>query len=148
MSHAVKRREPHPDAPGLSAGVDEDLVRSVVETFYAKIRRDPALGPIFKEAVEDWPAHIDRLCALWSSLTLMTGRYKGNPFVAHLALPELGAGHFATWLRLFDETLAGICTPAQAEVFRDRARRVAESLRLGLEVRRGGLPPRGAPGAA
>ncbi|MBV8868012.1 MAG: hypothetical protein JOY65_01145, partial [Acetobacteraceae bacterium] len=48
-------REPHPASPGLAAGIDETLVRIVVETFYAKVRRDPLLGPIFDEAVADWP---------------------------------------------------------------------------------------------
>ena len=143
-----RARELHPSAPGLAVGIDETLVRSVVETFYAKVRLDPQLGPIFEAAIEDWPTHLSRLCEFWSSLTLLTGRYKGNPFEVHLALPELDAEHFATWLNLFDETLAALCTPTQAEVFRTRARRVAESLKLGLEFRRDGLHPRAAPGDA
>jgi len=134
------RRESHPAAAGLAVGIDEALVRSVVETFYAKVRRDPLLGPIFNEAVADWPEHLDRLCAFWSSLTLMTGRYKGDPFGVHLALPPLGPNHFRTWLGLFEETLAALCTPDQAEVFRVRAERVAESLKLGLAIRRGEAP--------
>lgn len=130
-------REPHPASPGLAVGIDETLVRAVVGTFYAKVRRDPLLGPIFNEAVADWPEHLDRLCAFWSSLTLMTGRYKGDPFGAHLALPPLDHRHFRTWLGLFEETLDELCTPDQADVFRVRAERVAESLDLGLAMRRG-----------
>jgi hemoglobin len=146
MSLETAPRGPHPDAPGLPVGIDEELVRAVVETFYGSVRRDPVLGPIFEEAVEDWPAHMDRLCAFWSSLTLITGRYKGNPFEAHLRLPAvLGPDHFAIWLGLFDKTLDALCTPEQAEVFRVRARRVAESLSLGLAIRRGELPMTRAP---
>ena len=136
----IAPREPHPASAGLAVGIDEALLRTVVETFYAKVRRDPLLGPIFDEAVADWPEHLDRLCAFWSSLTLMTGRYKGDPFGAHLALPLLGPAHFRTWLGLFEETLAELCTPDQAEVFRVRAERVAESLNLGLAMRRGAAP--------
>jgi hemoglobin len=131
---------PRPEAPGAQVGIDEKLVRAVVESFYTKVRRDKLLGPIFEAAVSDWPEHFDRLSAFWSSLTLMSGRYKGNPFEAHLPLPVLGDEHFATWLRLFDETLAELCTPAQAEVFRVRARRVANSLSMGLAIRRGAAP--------
>jgi hemoglobin len=146
MSFETAFRGPHPDAPGLPVGIDEALVRAVVETFYASVRRDPVIGPIFEAAVEDWPAHLDRLSAFWSSLTLITGRYKGNPFEAHLRLPAaLGRQHFATWLGLFEQTLAALCTPEQAEVFRFRARRVAESLSLGLAIRRGELPAAAAP---
>ena len=133
---------PHPKAPGTAVGIDETLIRSVVETFYSRLRRDPLLGPIFEAAVADWPEHFDKLTDFWSSLTLMSGRYKGNPFEAHLPLPRLGDEHFATWLRLFDQTLRDLCTPEQAEVFRIRAGRVAESLNMGLAIRRGeSLPP-------
>lgn len=139
MSKATSR-EPHPASAGLAVGIDEALVRAVVETFYGKVRRDPMLGPIFSEAVADWPEHLDRLCDFWSSLILMTGRYKGDPFGVHLALPPLTDTHFRTWLGLFEETLGALCTPEQAEVFRVRAERVAESLNLGLAIRRGEAP--------
>ena len=42
-------------------------------------RRDPSLGPLFDHAIDDWDHHLDELCALWSSVTLMTGRCKGAP---------------------------------------------------------------------
>ena len=117
--------------------MNESLIRAVVETFYGRVRRDPMLGPIFEAAVADWPEHLRKLTDFWSSLTLMSGRYKGNPFEAHLPLPRLGDEHFATWLRLFDQTLLELCTPQQAEVFRLRAGWVADSFNLGLAIRRG-----------
>lgn len=139
------KRDPHPNAPGAEVGIDEALIERVVVAFYAKVRREPLLGPIFEGMVADWPSHLVRLRDFWSSLVLLTGRYKGAPFEAHLAMPELGTDHFGTWLRLFDEALAEHCDPAQAEVFRARAERVAESLRLGLAMRRGDPPVGGVP---
>lgn len=137
---ATVSRPANRKAPGTAAGIDEPLIRSVVETFYGRVRHDPLLGPIFESAVADWPEHFDKLSDFWSSLTLMTGRYKGNPFEAHLPLPRLGDEHFATWLRLFDQTLRELCTPEQAAVFRLRAGRVAQSLNMGLAIRRGDAP--------
>lgn len=128
---------PNPKAPGAASGIDERLIRTVVESFYGRVRRDPVLGPIFESAVADWPEHLQKLTDFWSSLTLLSGRYKGNPFEAHLPLPRLGDEHFAVWLRLFDQTLRELCTPEQANVFRVRAGRVAESLNMGLAIRRG-----------
>lgn len=144
MGQSIAARPlPRPEAPGAAVGIDEWLCRAVVETFYTRVRRDPLLGPIFEDAVADWPAHFDRLSAFWSSLTLMSGRYKGNPFEAHLPLPALGPAHFNRWLELFETTLQELCTPEQAEVFRVRAHRVAASLSMGLAIRRGeGPPPR------
>jgi len=137
---ATVSRLANPKAPGTVVGIDEPLIRSVVETFYGRVRRDKLLGPIFEAAVADWPEHFGKLTNFWSSLTLMSGRYKGNPFEAHLPLPRLGDEHFATWLRLFNQTLCELCTPEQAEVFRLRAGRVAESLNMGLAIRRGEAP--------
>ena len=39
------------------------MIRSLVDTFYARVRRDPLLGPVFDRAIEDWGAHLDKLCA-------------------------------------------------------------------------------------
>ena len=82
---------PHPKSPGLAAGVSEDMIRELVHAFYAAVRRDPLLGPIFNAKVENWDEHLAILCRFWSSVTLLTGTYKGRPMVVHAALPDLDA---------------------------------------------------------
>lgn len=126
-----------PEAPGVAAGVDESLVHSVVHQFYAKVRADEMLGPIFEAAIDDWPAHLEKLCAFWSSVTLMTGTYKGNPLQAHIRLPGLQDDHFRRWLSLFHDTLDDLCTPRQRDVFMVRAARIADSFRFGIAMSRG-----------
>lgn len=128
---------PHPKAPGLEAGVTEPMIRELVHTFYAEVRQDDLLGPIFNSHVQDWPEHLDRLCAFWSSVALMTGRYKGKPVPAHARLPGISSRHFAHWLTLFAETARRVCPPAAAELFIDRAQRIAQSLQLAIAVHRG-----------
>ncbi len=129
----------HPRAPGLAAGVSEDMIRELVHAFYGKVRRDPALGPIFNTAIEDWDAHLSKLCDFWSSILLMTGAYKGRPVPAHLALPDIRATHFARWLHLFRETAGDVCPEAAASLFIERAERIAESLQLAISIHRGEL---------
>ncbi|MFO1150860.1 MAG: group III truncated hemoglobin [Alsobacter sp.] len=124
-------------SPGAAAGIDDALIGTVVDAFYARVRIDAMLGPIFEAAVHDWPAHLERLKSFWSSVTLMSGAYKGQPLQAHFGLPPLSDAHFQRWLALFGETLAEHCTPRQAEVFSVRARRIADSFRLGLASLRG-----------
>ena len=51
----------------VSPIVDEDSLRLLVADFYDRVRADPVLGPVFEGAVTDWPAHLDRLTAFWSS---------------------------------------------------------------------------------
>jgi len=33
----------------------------LVALFYSRVRQDSALGPIFNDTVEDWPAHLAKL---------------------------------------------------------------------------------------
>ncbi len=137
--------EPHPAAPGLPAGVTEDLIRDLVHAFYARVRRDPVLGLIFNAKVHDWDAHLATLCKFWSSVTLLTGAYKGRPMVVHAAIPDIDEPHFARWLALFAETARESCPPAAAELFVDRSQRIAQSLQHGIALQRNNGAARPAP---
>jgi hemoglobin len=133
-------RDPHPQAPGLQAGVTEEMISDLVHAFYARVRQDAVLGPIFNAAINDWAAHLDKLCAFWSSVTLMTGRYKGTPMKAHAELPQISPAHFSQWLALFRTTATELCSPDAAALFVDRAERIAESLQMGIAIHRGIRP--------
>src|SRR3546814_7286318 len=62
---------------------EQDLAKLIPE-FYARVRGDPVLGSIFDGAIDDWDEHLEKLQAFWSSVMLMSGRYKGQPMAAHL----------------------------------------------------------------
>ncbi|MDH5822237.1 group III truncated hemoglobin [Luteimonas sp. RD2P54] len=113
----------------------EDLAR-LVDRFYEKVRHDALLGPVFNAAIDDWDAHKATLVEFWSSVTLGTGGYRGNPMAAHRPHPIVDQ-HFAHWLALWRETALEVLTPGQAALVGDRAQRIATSLRYGL-----GLDPR------
>lgn len=130
-------RDIHPKAPGVAAGVTEPMIHGLVHNFYARVRADDLLGPIFNGAIDDWDHHLEKLCAFWSSVTLMTGRYKGAPMKVHAELPDISAEHFERWLALFRETAGDLCPPDAAALFIDRAERIAQSLELGIAVHRG-----------
>jgi hemoglobin len=130
-------RAPHPKAPGLQVAIDEAMIGDLVQAFYGRVRADERLGPIFAAAVHDWDEHLAKLCDFWSSVVLMTGRYKGTPMVTHAALPGLAGMHFDHWLDLFRATARDRCPPAAAALFIDRAERIAQSLELGIAMHRG-----------
>jgi hemoglobin len=71
------------------------------------------------------------MCAFWSSVALMTGRYHGTPMVKHMPLP-VDAAHFDRWLALFEATVRELCPPEAAAHFVGRAQRIAASLELGI----------------
>jgi hemoglobin len=106
------------------------------------VRRDPVLGPIFENAIGDgWDHHLAKLCDFWSSVTLMTGRFKGSPMMTHARRPEIAPEHFGRWLELWRQTARELCPPAAADLFIQKAEMIGESLKLGLAVSRGELPP-------
>lgn len=139
-------REPHPKAPGVEAGVTEEMIRNLVDTFYARVRKDEELGPIFDSAIDDWGVHLSKMYDFWSSVTLMTGRYKGTPMRAHAELPQIAPEHFAQWLTLFRATAAEVCPYDAEALFVDRAERIAESLKMGIAIHRGGVQLRSSAG--
>jgi hemoglobin len=116
--------------------VSEDGIKLLVDGFYAKVRRDPELAPIFLRAIPgDWGAHLAKMYAFWSSVMLTTGRYKGNPVVKHLAIPSIQPALFERWLALFNETSTELFDDAVSAEFQAKAARIAESLQLALFYR-------------
>jgi hemoglobin len=130
------------EAVAGATGIDEAMIERLVRSFYAHIREDAVLGPIFAARITDWEPHLKRMCAFWSSVVLLTGRYSGQPMRAHHPLP-VDATHFDRWLALFEETARQVCPPAAADHFILRAKRIAESLELGIASSRGVLLGRG-----
>jgi hemoglobin len=129
--------QPHPKAPGLAAGIDEAMIGELVDRFYAKVREDDILGPVFDSRIDNWDEHLTKLRAFWSSVVLITGRYKGQPMPVHAAISEITDAHFERWLSLFAETAEAVCPPDAAALFIDRSRRIAQSLSLGIAASRG-----------
>ena len=122
-------------------GIDEPMIERLLQTFYGRARLDPLIGPIFENKVTDWDDHLGRVCAFWSSVALMSGRYHGQPMAAHLPLP-IDAPHFDRWLEIFAETARDICPAPAAAHFLARADRIAESLELGLAAQKGEIRPK------
>lgn len=123
--------------------IDEAGLEQLVDAFYARVRADAELGPIFNDAIDDWPDHLYRLTAFWSSVMLTSGRYKGQPVPAHVKhkdriTPEL----FDRWLALWARTTDELMEPEGAAELQAKAARIAESLKLAMFFR---LHPRQAP---
>jgi hemoglobin len=112
-------------------GITEAMIERLVHGFYAKVRSDAVLAPVFEARIQDWEPHLARMCAFWSSVALMSGRYQGTPMAKHAPLP-VDAAHFDRWLSLFEKTARELCPPQAATHFIELARRIAASLELGI----------------
>jgi hemoglobin len=119
-----------------ASGIEEAMVDRLVRAFYAKARVDPLLGPVFDARIQDWEPHLRTITDFWTSITLMSGAYHGQPMSKHLDL-EIDARHFDRWLALWEETARELCPEPAAERFVALSRRVGESLELGIAGKRG-----------
>ncbi|WAC18156.1 group III truncated hemoglobin [Luteolibacter sp. SL250] len=86
----------------------EDIER-LVDRFYASVRQDPVLGPVFDEIAEvNWDHHLPRLCDFWETVLFRTGSYRGNPLAVHrhlLGRTPMDRAMFDRWLDLFSSTV-------------------------------------------
>lgn len=118
---------------------NEDDVALLVHTFYAKVRADDLLGPIFEPIIKDnWAPHLHRMVDFWSTILLYTRKYKDDSMPKHLQLP-VEQRHFDRWLSLFNETLNALFAGEVAENAKLRAASIARIMMV-IRSRADGLP--------
>lgn len=84
----------------------------LVNKFYAKIRKDELLGPIFTGHIpnDKWAVHLSKLTDFWEMRLFGIPNFKGNPTQKHINVDKnlnhtMEPAHFETWLKLWSETI-------------------------------------------
>lgn len=109
--------------------LNEQSIATLVDRFYAKVQEDALLGPVFNSTIGDhWPEHLAKLTDFWTSVLLASGRYKGNPMIAHLPIPQMDNDHFNRWIELWQETTAEIFGPEISAALVAKASMMGERL--------------------
>lgn len=117
----------------MAGMITEESLATLIPAFYARVRRDPLIGPVFNDAIHDWDEHLGKLTAFWSSVMLTSGRYKGSPMAAHIRhMDAINPEMFERWLDIWAETTTDLMSPETAAAMQDKAARIGESLQLGL----------------
>jgi hemoglobin len=110
-----------------------------VKWFYAKVRYEPALEPIFTAHVPVWSEHIENITQFWYRMTGGPSAWSGGMgrhFFLHLT-PE----HFAVWLGVWDENCRELLPEREAGEMSGLAHRIGDDLQAMLQRR--GIPVRG-----
>ncbi len=113
--------------------ITQDQIAQVVAAFYAQVRVDPTLGPVFAAHVTDWPAHEAKIERFWRNAILSERVYDGNPMAVHMAAHEVKGGHFDIWLTLFDRVVTAELPHGVATRWSHLAHRIGRGLRMGVE---------------
>ncbi|MCV2865902.1 group III truncated hemoglobin [Albidovulum sediminicola] len=115
-----------------TTGLDEETLTDLLQRLNGKLREDHVLGPIFAAPDSDHDPHLECMAALWSAVTLMTGRGNCAPVLGYAALPPQGE-HFGRWLTLFHEAASESSLPEDAAMVTDQAVRIAQWLHSAVE---------------
>ncbi|SHG55364.1 group III truncated hemoglobin [Winogradskyella jejuensis] len=104
----------------------------LVHTFYAEIRKDALLGPIFNSHISEnqWPEHLEKLTDFWETNLFGIPKFKGNPTQKHLGVDrnlhhKTSQVHFGQWLNLWFQTIDAHFEGVTATKAKEAARRMA-----------------------
>ncbi len=116
---------------------DRDDLSLLVHQFYAKVRVDEDLGPIFNSIITDWEEHLEKLTNFWE-MTLFGKRvYDGNPITAHQNADDftgnkIASFHFGIWLNYWFATIDTYFEGENAEFLKNRARKMQTFLMVSI----------------
>ncbi|RAU82822.1 group III truncated hemoglobin [Pontibacter arcticus] len=100
-------------------------VKILVDTFYARVRADKMLGPVFEVRIEDrWEKHLATMYSFWQTVLLGEQTYQGRPGAKHITLP-VDVAHFERWLVLFFTTVDELFSGEKATEAKWRAEKMA-----------------------
>lgn len=110
-------------------------VELLIRSFYARVREEEVLGPIFNGRIHDWEAHFERLIDFWETNLFFVRKYKGDPLKVHLEVDEatgqaITPEHFGRWLNLWVNTIDEHFTGETAQIAKNRARNMGSFLFL------------------
>jgi hemoglobin len=107
-------------------------IELLVNRFYAKVRKDSLIGPIFNDVAQvDWEEHLPKITNFWCDLMLHEDSYRGRPFPPHIPL-NLQTAHFERWLSLFVETVDENFAGLKADEIKQRAFGIARNFMANL----------------
>ena len=113
--------------------ITEKSVGVLVERFYARVRSDAVLAPIFDKALAGrWDEHVATMRKFWCSALRVKRDYRGDMLAAHQKIGKLPRSLFPRWLEHFGKAVDEHFMEAPAEIIRDRALKTARNLESAL----------------
>lgn len=81
-----------------------DDVTLLVDTFYAKARKNEFIGPIFERYITDWDRHHIKLYQFWRTVILRQSAYQSKPVQMHFKM-GLTQEHFDLWMGIWNQNI-------------------------------------------
>lgn len=107
-------------------------IELLVNEFYAEVRKDPIIGPVFDYIIEDcWDSHLPKMYRFWSSMLLNENSYSGNPMAEHVKINQnipLSTEMFQIWLTIWTATVHKYFQGPNAEEAIGRAKAINQMM--------------------
>jgi hemoglobin len=115
-------------------GGSEGLSR-LLRHFYADVRQDPLIGPIFNAQIKDWKHHLEVIASFWETIIGGPSTYARPMPMKHLTL-RLREEDFERWLFLWQANCRAQLSSDVAKEMIDLANHIAHRLRtiLGIPI--------------
>ena len=75
-------------------------ILNLLRHFYADVRQDPVIGPIFNVQIKDWKEHLETIAKFWETIIGGPRSYARPMPMKHLPL-QLQDEHLERWLFLW-----------------------------------------------
>lgn len=117
--------------------LSDAAIKDLVALFYARVREDAVLGPVFAEIIgEEWDTHVEKVVAFWRYATWLDRTYNARNFMlSHTQHARIQASLLPRWLTIFRQSARDACTKEAADHLIDIAERMAVSLEMSLNRR-------------
>lgn len=101
-------------------------VSRLIKWFYARVRFEPLLEPVFNAHVERWSEHLEVLIDYWCGMAGGPTAYTGG-MGKHFRL-GLDASHFEAWLSVWEQNCRDLLQPREADEMVFLARNIADDV--------------------
>jgi hemoglobin len=110
-------------------------ISKLLRHFYADVRQDPLIGPIFNAKIKDWKHHLEIITSFWETLIGGPSSY-ARPMPIKRLLLRLREEDFERWLFLWQANCRAQLPSDVAKEMIDLASHIAHRLRtiLGISV--------------
>jgi hemoglobin len=108
-------------------------ISRLLRHFYADVRQDPMIGPIFNARIKDWNHHLKIIASFWETLIGGPSTYAGPMPMKHLPL-GLRKEDFERWLFLWQANCRAQLPSDVAKEMSDLADHIAHRLRMILGI--------------
>ena len=115
-------------------------ILNLLRHFYADVRQDRLIGPVFNAQIKDWKEHLDVIASFWETLIGGPRTYARPMPMKHLPL-LLREEHFERWLFLWQANCRAQLPTYLAREMIDLADHIGGKLRLILRSSDSGLRP-------